>query len=112
MSNQIFKNWFNISRVDPETVAAYRTVLPKDFKVKVDRDGDNYIACVYEIEQEAVKGLLITESTDLEQLIDKVNDLIYTYIDMPPKIRPYYGRIFTPEGHYSAASHDLTLARI
>ena len=92
--------WVNfINRIfapDPDAIAAYRTVLPDNLHVSVKKDGDIFIAKVDKVGKTKIKGLLITEAKDLDTLISNVNDLVYTYVNMPTRIRPYYGELFTP----------------
>ena len=83
-------------KVDPEAVAAYQTVLPRSVDVNVRKDGEYFIATIRSIEDKPVKGSLMTEAKDLESLVTNVNDLIYTKVNMPTNIRPYYGAIFQP----------------
>ncbi len=90
---------YRILPADPVSVAAYRTVLPKNIHVSVKKDKEYFIATVDKVNEEKITGLLITEAKDMDSLIRMVNDLIFTYIKMPDNIRPYYGDIFKPEGY-------------
>lgn len=102
------KSLFSV--VDPMTVAAYQTVLPKVVHVQLKEDSGYIIAKIEGFEDKKVKGMLITEAKDMDSLVDNVNDLVFTYVKMPPKIRPYYGQLFKPEGHERNAK-ELTLVK-
>ena len=95
---------------DPDSVAAYHTVLPKNVHVALKKDGEHLIAVVDKVGGKKIKGLLITEAKDLDSLVSSVNDLIYTYVKMPDNIRPYYGEVFQPEG-YRRNAKELTLVK-
>lgn len=95
--NALRKVWNSLSLADPDEVAAYNTVLPRRIHVRLSKEGATLIATVDEVEGATIKGLLITEAQSIDELIENVNDLIYSYVDMPPKIRPYYGNRFQPE---------------
>lgn len=86
--------------IDPDSVAAYQTVLPHDIRVNVKSDDGVFIAKIQKVDNKDLSdSLLITEAKDMETLIRNVNDLLYTYVDMPTQIRPYYGNIFVPENY-------------
>ncbi|QQS69875.1 hypothetical protein IPP75_01930 [Candidatus Saccharibacteria bacterium] len=93
--------------VDPEAVAAYQTVLPRQIDVTVRKDGKYFIATIKTIEDTPIKGSLMTEAKDIQTLVNNVNDLIYTKINMPAQIRPYYGNVFKPEGYKNNAKEML-----
>ena len=98
---------FRIFGADPESVAAYQSVLPHNIHVVISRDGEYIIAKIDEVDTTKIdKGLLITEAKDIESLITSVNDLLYTYVDMPMQIRPYYGNVFKP-GDYKSTAKNL-----
>ncbi len=96
--------------VDPESVAAYHTVLPRNIHVDIKEDGGYFIAKVDEVGDSKIEGLLITEAQSMDDLINNVNDLIFTYVNMPESIRPYYGNVFKPEG-YKKNAKELTLVK-
>lgn len=104
-----------LSGVDPDSVAAYQTVLPHSIRVNVKNDDGFLIAKIEKVDNKDLsKGLLITEAKDMDSLINNVNDLLFTYVDMPPQIRPYYGTIFKPENrhtHTNIKSKELTLIK-
>ena len=85
---------------DPDAVAAYQSVLPHNIQVSLKRDGEYIIARIDKVDSTKLdKSLLITEAKDMESLVSSVNDLLYTYVNMPLNIRPYYGDVFKPEGY-------------
>lgn len=100
----------HIFGADPEIVAAYHTVLPKRINVSVKKDGDYLLAKINTISDKKIDGLLITEAKDFDSLISSVNDLMYTYVNMPENVRPYYGDVFKPED-YNQNSKDLVLVK-
>ena len=87
---------YRIFGTDPEVVAAYQTILPKSIEVAVKKDGDFIIAKINKVGENSSENLLITQAKNLDELVDNVNDLMYTYINMPTYVRPYYGNIFQP----------------
>ena len=99
-----------LASADPESVAAYQTVLPRQIDIKIKKDGQYFIATVKSIEDKPVKGSLMTEAKDFDSLIENVNDLIFTKVNMPSHIRPYYGTIFRPEG-YRKDSTEMLLVK-
>src|SRR5258708_1294472 len=91
---------FRIFGADPDSVAAYRRVLPHNINVQLKRDGGYIIAKIDRVDGKDIdKSLLITEAKDIDSLVGSVNDLLYTYVKMPMNIRPYYGNVFKPEGY-------------
>ena len=91
---------YKLFGADPDSVAAYHSVLPHNIHVQVRRDGSYFIAKIDKVDKNKIdKGLLITEAKDFDSLVDNVNDLLYTYVNMPTNIRPYYGNVFRPEGY-------------
>ncbi len=95
---------------DSDIVAAYQTVLPRVIHVALKHDGDNVIAIINKIDDTKVKGLLITEAKNDEELVSNVNDIVYAYVEMPEHIRPYYGNIFAPKDLKKNAK-ELTLIK-
>lgn len=101
---------------DPESVAAYQSVLPHTIRVVVRKDDGQIIATINKVDKKKLdKSLLITEARDIDSLITNVNDLLYTYVNMPMNIRPYYGNVFHPEGYEtlkaSKKSEELVLVK-
>ncbi len=111
MKKALDKWKFRIFGADPDSVAAYQSVLPHNIHVRLRRDGGYIIANIDEVDSEKIgKSLLITEAKDMEELVENVNDLLYTYVNMPMNIRPYYGNIFKPAG-YNSSSKSIMQAR-
>lgn len=108
--NTLDKIRFRLFGADPVSVAAYHTVLPRNIHVSLKRDKGYILARVDEVGEDSIKGLLITEAKDMDQLIKNVNDLIYTYVKMPENIRPYYGDVFIPE-NYKKNKEKLVLVK-
>ena len=101
---------YRLFPVDPDVVAAYQTVLPKEISLSFTKDGDYLIAKVERIEGDTVSGSLLTEAKTFEELVSNVNDLIYTKFNMPEYVRPYYGDIFAPHG-YKKHAKSVVLKR-
>lgn len=108
--NVIDKVRHGLFGADPDAVAAYHTVLPKNIHVSIKKDGECLLARINEVDKTKIKGLLITEAKDIDSLVGNVNDLVFTYVKMPNNIRPYYGNVFKPEG-YKKNSKDLVLVK-
>lgn len=110
---------YRVFGADPESVAAYQTVLPHNIYVRMKKDGSYLIAKIDAVDDKKLeKSLLITEAKDIDSLVSNVNDLLYTYVNMPLNIRPYYGNVFKPEGYKTKelkgvkAEKELVLARV
>ena len=80
---------------DPDEVSAYMSKIPNTAHIKYKKENDTYIAYVDSVDNEKIKGLLITESTSVEELVDNLNGLIYMNAEIPEKLRPYYGNRFS-----------------
>lgn len=110
----VIKLWSRIQSIfaDPEAIAAYQTVIPKTIHVTVHKDNKCYIATVDKVNTEKIKGLLITEAKSYDELLDQVNDLVYSYINMPSQYRPFYGRVLRPpEDDARKTVGELTLVK-
>ena len=101
----------NLLPVDPEDVAAYQSVLPQRIHVIVKNDSGFLVAVVDEIENEVIPGLLITQAKTDAELIENVNQLVYSHVRMPRRIRPYYGNPFKPEGIKKQLAGELDFQR-
>jgi hypothetical protein len=90
-------------RVDPELVEAYRTAIPETIDIQVKTKGDNYIATVKSVNKEELpkEVFLITEAESQDDLVDMVNDLVFSYKNIPEQYRPYYKQVLKPEGSVS-----------
>jgi len=98
--------------VDPEEVAAYQTVLPTKIHISFKKDSGYYICFIDGFGEDKVKGLLITEAKTYDGLITNLNQLVYSHIKMPEKIRPYYGNRFQPSAESrQRETGELTLVR-
>lgn len=86
--------------IDPETLIAYRTAIPSTIDLRVDTIGDTFIATIESINKQILPKdeFLITEAHSQEQLVDMVNDLIFSYKNIPIAYRPYYKKILQPQG--------------
>ena len=82
--------------VDSDEVAAYRTVIPQYVNFSYKKDNKYYIGYIEDIAGSKIEGLLITQATTPDGLITNLNQLVYSHIKMPEKIRPYYGNMFQP----------------
>ena len=98
--------------VDPELVDAYRSAIPSDVQLKIAQNGDSYLATVSGIEHKSLpkEVFLVTEAKTEAELIDMVNDLIFTYKRIPENYRPFYKQILKPEGAI-ASSKSLSLVK-
>jgi hypothetical protein len=98
--------------VDPEEVAAYETTIPNRIHISFKKDDEYFIGFIDEVNEEPIKGLLITQGKTQEELITNLNQLVYTHIKMPEKIRPYYGNRYQPEvGSALSNAGELTLSK-
>jgi hypothetical protein len=99
-------------RVDPELVDAYRSAIPNYIQLSIAQNGDSYLATITELDHEPMskKILLVTEARTHEELIDMVNDLIFTYKRIPENYRPFYKQILKPEGEIKN-SKSLSLVK-
>lgn len=98
--------------VSPEEVAAFETTLPNKLHISYKKDRDMYIGFIDEIDGQKIKGKLITQAKTYSELINNINQLAYTYINMPEKIRPYYGnRFYPPANTPQSAKGSLTLQK-
>ena len=99
-------------RVDPDTLIAYRTAIPSTVDLQINTRGDHYIAIIKRIEKERLQKneLLVTEAQTKDELVDMVNDLIFTYKNIPAVYRPYYKQILKPQGDV-APTNDLKLVK-
>ena len=98
------KTWdklkIRILGVDPETFIAYRTAIPTTIDLRVDSIGDSFVATINSIDKQDLpeSEFLITEAQSQEELIDMVNDLVFSYKQIPEAYRPYYKRTLQPQG--------------
>lgn len=98
--------------VSPEEVAAYSSTIPDKLHISFAKDGDMYIGYIDEIDGKAIQGLLTTQAENYEDFVHNVNQLAYTYVNMPEKVRPYYGNSFQPpKNAIQKAKGSLTLQK-
>jgi mevalonate kinase len=98
--NKLKAGLWGYNKLDPDLVNAYRTSIPSSIDLQVSLRGDSYIATIKSIENEKLpkETFLITEARSQEALVDMVNDLIFSYKNIPEIYRPAYGRILKPQG--------------
>lgn len=99
-------------RVDPDLVNAYRSAIPHDVQLDIQENGDTLLAIIKGMEHQPLPSevLLITEAKSEDELVDMVNDLIFTYKRIPEKYRPFYKHILKPEGSVEGSS-SLSLVK-
>jgi len=92
-----------LAGIDPETLNAYRSAIPSTINVNVHQKADTFIATIVSVDNEKLPKeiLLVTEAPSEQALVRKVNDLIFTYKNIPESYRPYYSQILRPEGAVS-----------
>jgi len=100
-------------KLDPDLVNAYRTAIPSTIDLQIQVKGDSYIATIKTIENEKLpkETFLITEAQSSDALVDMVNDLIFSYKNIPEAYRPSYGRILQPQGSV-VRTENLKLVKI
>jgi hypothetical protein len=97
-------NWekvrFRLLGVDPDTLIAYRSAIPSSIDLHIETVGDSFVAIIKSMDKENLPKdqFLITEAPSQKELVDMVNDLIFSYKNIPESYRPYYRRILQPEG--------------
>jgi hypothetical protein len=103
---------FRIFGVDPETFIAYRTAIPSSINLHIDTIGDSFVATIKSVDNENLPKdvFLITEAQSKDELVDMVNDLIFSYKNIPETYRPYYKRTLQPEGTVKG-TEDLKLVK-
>lgn len=101
--SKITGNILGYYRVDPELVEAYRSAIPSTINLQINIRGDSYVATIKSVDNEKLpkETFLITEAQSQETLVDMVNDLIFTYKNIPETYRPFYRQILRPEGGIS-----------
>lgn len=90
----------HIFGVDPETFIAYRTAIPSSIDLSIDTIGDSFVATIKSIDKKNLPAgeFLITEAHSQDELINMVNDLIFSYKEIPEAYRPYYKGTLRPHG--------------
>jgi len=99
-------------RVDPELVNAYKSAIPSTVDVQINVSGDSYIATVKSVENEKLpkETFLITEAQSQDELVNMVNDLIFSYKNIPVQYRPFYKQVLRPVGSV-AKTENLKLVK-
>ena len=94
----LLARWFG---PDPDTLRAYRTVIPNTLRIYQEPNETGIIITVTEINGNSLDDgtLLITEAKNKDEVVPKVNDLIMSYLDVPVTLRRYYEQDLQLEGH-------------
>lgn len=87
-------------KADPELVRAFRSAIPTTVNLQINLKGDTYIATIKSVDNKKLpkETFLVTEAPTQDSLVDMVNDLIFSYKNIPEVYRPYYKQILKPEG--------------
>lgn len=91
-----FYNLFYIfDKPSIEEIAAYQHKIPRDIMVAhvIDKDTGKYVARISEVDGKVVKGAILTEAKNANELVEMVNDAVFTYLDIPERIRPSLPRM-------------------
>lgn len=85
---------------DPDTLNAYRSVIPSTLGFRNEKEGDSIVIKITEIDGEAVDDntLLITQADKESEIVPAINDLIMTYFDIPNELRRYYEKELVLQG--------------
>ncbi|MDO4712544.1 MAG: hypothetical protein Q4B05_01385 [Candidatus Saccharibacteria bacterium] len=99
-----------------EEVAAYQHKMPGSIRVKISYDKKTklYTATIAALDKQKVTALLITESRGAARLVENVNDLLLTYLDIPERIKPSMPRLLPEDIDYAnqlMKSPQLVLAK-
>ena len=99
-------------KIDPDMLRAYRSAIPSTIEVQVNTKADTYIATIKSVDGEVLpkEVFLITEAENADLLLDMVNDLVFSYKNIPETYRPYYKQILRPEGSV-ARTESLKLVK-
>lgn len=70
-------------------LSAYQHKIPQSITVEssYDKKSGYYTAKIIQVDNNAVRGLIITESKTPEGLVDMVNDALLTYLEVPERIK-------------------------
>jgi len=97
--------------VSDADVAAYETTIPTKIHIKYKRENDTFIGFIDEIDGEKIQGLLTTQAPTYDEFVYNVNQLTYSYVNMPEKIRIHYGNRFKPPVNSAKTKGSLTLQK-
>ena len=86
-----------------EEIAAYQHKLPRSIRVEASYDEQTkfYTATITKVDKDSVKGLLITESRSIGELIERINDLLLTHLDIPERIKPSMPKLLPEDVDYA-----------
>lgn len=99
--------------VSAEEIAAFRSKVPRQVSIQYKIEDGSYIAFLERVDNDRIKGLLITEGKSEAELNTNLNQLIYMHAKIPERIRPHYGNKFEFKIDKNAArSGELVLARV
>lgn len=99
-----------------EEIAAYQHKMPGSIRVKTSYDKKTkfYTATITSLDKKKVTALLITESRNAARLVENVNDLLLTYLDIPDHIKPSMPKLLPEDIDYAnqlIKSPQLVLAK-
>jgi len=85
-----------------EELAAYQHKIPSTVAVRTTKDPSSgaLVASVVKIDNKKVKGAILTEADDYEELIEMVNDAVLTYLDIPERIAVYMPKLLPTDINY------------
>lgn len=97
-------------RIDPDTLIALRSAIPSTINLQVSTSGKSFVATVKSVDNQTLpkEVFLVTQGESAEELVNMVNDLIFSYKNIPVAYRPYYKQILRPIGTV-ARSENLKL---
>ncbi len=99
-----------------EEIAAYQHKMPGSISVKISYDKKTkfYTATITSLDKKKITALLATESRDAARLVENVNDLLLTYLDIPERVKPSMPRLLPEDIDYAnqlIKSPQLVLAK-
>jgi hypothetical protein len=100
------------NRIDPDMIDAYRSAIPDNVQLRFKQNGDTVMAVITGVENEPLPKniFLITEGRNNDEIVDRINDLVFTYKKIPEEYRSYYKKALKPEGSLSQAE-SLSLVK-
>lgn len=111
---QAFSNLFDKPSI--EEIAAYQHKIPSRISVSHEKEKDGtYVARVLSIDGKKIdNGMIITDGKTVEELVEMVNDAVYTYLDIPERIRPSLPKMLPSEINFAdriAKKGELVFAK-
>lgn len=86
------------SSPDIDEVIAYQYKIPHSITVGVVKEGGYFLAKVEKIDDQELKNdTFITEAKTMTELVIEVNDMLFTYLDFPEKIKSRMPQLLPPE---------------